>query len=133
MKYYKINGEVFAFESDGSQDDFIKPEMSSMTPDEVDRYINPEKYMSAEEKQRLVRERMPTLSPIKFDIKLNNAGLYDTVQDLIKDNFELRIAYNRATFFSRTDPFIEQARIALGLTDAQVDTLWVQQDQQPQP
>jgi hypothetical protein len=42
---------------------------------------------------------------------------------LIKDKFELRIAYNRATFFSRTDPFIEQARIALGLTDEQVDMI----------
>ena len=71
------------------------------------------------------RSIMPTLSPIEFDIKLNNAGLYDAVQALIKDNFELRIAYNRATYFSRTDPFIDQARIALNLTDEQVDALWL--------
>ena len=71
------------------------------------------------------RQNMPTLTPIEFDIKLNNAGLYDTVQELIKDSFELRIAYNRATFFSRTAPFIDQARIALGLTDEQVDAIWV--------
>ena len=70
------------------------------------------------------RSLMPTLSPIEFDIKLNNAGLYDAVQELIKDKFELRIAYNRATFFSRTDPFIDQARIALNLTDEQVDEMW---------
>ena len=124
MKYFKLNQDVYAFESDGSQDDFIKPEMSSMTPDEVDRYINPEKYMSAEEKQRLVRERMPTLTPIEFDIKLVDAGLYDQVQGLIQSDIKLKIAYNRATFFSRTDPFIGQARIALGLTDEQVDTIW---------
>ena len=79
------------------------------------------------DQQKLIefnRKQMPTLTPIEFDIKLNNAGLYDTVQDLIKDNFELRIAYNRATFFSRTAPFIDQARIALGLTDEQVDAMW---------
>ena len=70
------------------------------------------------------RQQMPTLTPIEFDIKLNNTGLYDTVQELIKDNFELRIAYNRATFFSRTAPFIDQARIALNLTDEQVDEMW---------
>ena len=70
------------------------------------------------------RNQMPTLTPIEFDIKLNNAGLYDAVQELIKDKFELRIAYNRATFFSRTDPFIDQARIALNLTDEQVDGMW---------
>ena len=80
------------------------------------------------DQQKLVefnRKNMPTLTPIEFDIKLNNAGLYDVVQELIKDNFELRIAYNRATFFSRTDPFIDQARIALGLTDEQVDEMWM--------
>lgn len=73
---------------------------------------------------QLQRQSMPRLTPIEFDIKLNNAGLYDVVQELIKDKFELRIAYNRATFFSRTDPFIDQARIALNLTDEQVDTIW---------
>ena len=79
------------------------------------------------DQQKLIefnRQNMPTLTPIEFDIKLNNAGLYDAVQELIKDKFELRIAYNRATFFSRTDPFIDQARIALNLTDEQVDMIW---------
>ena len=79
------------------------------------------------DQQKLIefnRKNMPTLTPVEFDIKLNNAGLYDTAQELIKDKFELRIAYNRATFFSRTDPFIDQARIALNLTDEQVDAMW---------
>ena len=125
MKYYKLNNEVYAFEANGSQDDYITEDMVKMTDDEVDRHVNPEKYLSDIEKAQLNRERMPTLTPIEFDIKLNNAGLYDTVQDLIKDNFELRIAYNRATFFSRTDPFIDQARIALGLTDEQVYEIWI--------
>lgn len=124
MKYYKLNDVVYAFESDGSQDNLIKKAMVKMTDDEVDRHINPEKYLSDIEKAQLNRERMPTLTPIVFDIKLNNNGLYDAVQGLIKDNFEMRIAYNRATFFSRTDPFIDQARIALNLTDEQVDAMW---------
>ena len=124
MKYYKLNNVVYAFESDGSQDNLIKKAMVKMTDDEVDRHINPEKYLSDIEKAQLNRERMPTLTPIKFDIKLNNAGLYDAVQELIKDNFEMRVAYNRATFFSRTDPFVDQARIALNLTDEQVDSIW---------
>ena len=71
------------------------------------------------------RQNMTTLTPIEFDIKLNDAGLYDALQELIKDNFNLRIAYTRATFFSRTDPFIDQARIALNLTDEQVDEMWI--------
>ena len=80
------------------------------------------------DQQKLIehnRQNMPRLTPIEFDIKLNNNGLYDAVQELIKDDFEMRIAYNRAIFFSRTDPFIDQARIALGLTDDQVDAMWM--------
>ena len=124
MKYFKLNNQVYAFELDGSQDDYITEDMVKMSDDEVDRHVNPEKYLSDIEKAQLNRERMPTLTPIEFDIKLVDAGLYDQVQELIKDKFELRIAYNRATFFRRTDPFINQARIALGLTDEQVDMIW---------
>ena len=74
---------------------------------------------------QLNRERMSTLTPIEFDVKLVDAGLYDQVQGLIQSDVKLKIAYTRATFFSRTDPFIDQARIALGLTDEQVDAMWV--------
>ena len=79
------------------------------------------------DQQKLVefnRKNMPTLTPIEFDIKLVDAGLYDQVQDLISKDIKLRIAYTRATFFSRTDPFIDQARIVLNLTDEQVDEMW---------
>ena len=73
---------------------------------------------------QLQRQSMPRLTPIEFDVKLVDAGLYDQVQGLIQSDIKLKIAYTRATFFSRTDPFIDQARIALNLTDEQVDTIW---------
>ena len=124
MKYFKKNGEVFSFESDGSQDNLIRQDMVQMSANEIDRHINPEKYLSDIEKAQLNREIMPTLTPIEFDIKLVDAGLYDQVQELIQSDIKLKIAYTRATFFSRTDPFIDQARIALNLTDEQVDAIW---------
>ena len=123
-KLYKKDGEIHEFAQDGSQDSLIAEDFVAMTESEIDQHINPQKYMSDEEKLQLVRQQMPQLTPIEFDIKLNNNGLYDAVQELIKDNFEMRVAYNRATFFSRTAPFIDQARIALGLTDEQVDAMW---------
>ena len=70
------------------------------------------------------RQNMPTLTPIEFDIKLIDAGLYDQVQELIPSDVKLMIAYTRAPFFSRTDPFIDQASEALGLTPEQVDMIW---------
>ena len=80
------------------------------------------------DQQKLIefnRKNMLTLTPIEFDIKLVDAGLYDQVQGLIQSDVKLRIAYTRATFFSRTDLFIDQARKALGLTDEQVDSMWM--------
>lgn len=80
------------------------------------------------DQQKLIefnRQNMPTLKPTDFDIKLVDAGLYDQVQSLISKDIKLKIAYTRATFFSRTDPFIDQARIALGLTNEQVDAMWM--------
>ena len=124
MKYYKLNSVVYAFESDGSQDDYITEHMVKMSDDEVDRHVNPEKYLNDEEKVQLNRERMSRLTPIEFDIKLIDAGLYDQVQELIQSDVKLKIAYTRATFFSRTDPFINQAQIALNLTDEQIDMIW---------
>ena len=124
MKYYKKGSEVYAFEIDGNQDDCITDDMVKMTDDEVDRHINPEKYLSDSERLELARKRMPNLTPLEFDLLLDKHNLYDAVQDLIRSNRTLSIAYNRATFFSRTDPFIDQARIALGLTDEQVDEMW---------
>lgn len=126
-KYIKTDlSEIRYFEDDVNVSDWIDlNEYRLMTDEEIDRHENPEKYLSDEEKAQIKRESMPTLTPIQFDIKLNSAGLYDAVQELIKYNFELRIAYTRATFFSRTDPFVDQARIALNLTDEQVDEMWV--------
>ena len=80
------------------------------------------------DQQKLIeynRQNMPQLTLIEFDIKLVDAGLYDQVQILIQSDVKLRIAYTRATFFSRLDPFIIQASEALGLTDEQVDAIWV--------
>ena len=79
------------------------------------------------DQQKLVefnRQNMPALSPIEFDVKLVDVGLYDQVQDLIQSDIKLRITYTRATFFSRLDPFITQASEALNLTAEQVDEIW---------
>ncbi len=122
---HKETKEIRAFNSIDEAKTFININLFDLMSDEdVDKLYNPEKYLSDEEKLLIYRQSMPTLSPIEFDIKLNNNGLYDAVQELIKDNFEMRIAYTRAIFFSRTDSFVDQARIALNLTDEQVDEMW---------
>lgn len=73
------------------------------------------------------RSIMPNLTPIEFEIKLYKAGLYEAVKNYIENeaSVPVRIAYNRATFFSRTDPFVTTAMRDLNLTDEQVDTVWM--------
>lgn len=126
QKYIKSDlTETRYFDNGVNVSDWIDlNEYHLMTDEEIGHHENPEKYLSDEEKAQLNRERMPTLTPIEFDIKLIDAGLYDQVQSLIQSDVKLKIAYTRATFFSRTDPFIDQARIALNLTDEQVDMIW---------
>ena len=138
MRYVYIKeGELYEFSEE--QLNLVDEAFEAVTGDLYAQLITPKpsefhnKWVDGEwvdqrteqERNAYARTVMPTLTPIEFDIKLNNAGVYDAVQDLIKDSFELRIAYNRATFFSRTDPFIDQARIALNLTDEQVDSIWL--------
>ena len=126
QKYIKTDlSEIRYFEDDVNVSDWIDlNEYHLMTDDEIEHHENPEKYLSDIEKTQLNRERMLRLTPIEFDIKLVDSGLYDQVQGLIASDIKVKIAYTRATFFSRTDPFIDQARIALGLTDEQVDMIW---------
>ena len=127
QKYIKNDlSEIRYFEDDVNASDWIDlNQYRLMTDDEIDRHENPEKYLSDEEKFLIYRQNMPTLTPIEFDIKLVDAGLYDQVQQLITSDIKLKIAYTRATFFSRTDLFIDQARIVLGLTNEEVDTIWL--------
>ena len=126
QKYIKTDlSEIRYFEDDGNVSDWIDlNEYHLMTDDEIGHHENPEKYLSDIEKTQLNRERMLRLTPIEFDIKLVDSGLYDQVQGLIASDIKVKIAYTRATFFSRTAPFVDQARIALNLTDEQVDTIW---------
>lgn len=142
QKYIKNDlSEIHYFEADVVASDWIDlNDFRVMTADEIlqNETLKPSEFhtkwdsknktwldgRTPEQLAEYNRSQMPTLTPIEFDIKLVDAGLYEQVQDLISKDTKLRIVYTRATFFSRTDPFIDQARVALGLTDEQVDVLW---------
>lgn len=125
MRYFKFDNNVKGFDDDIDVSEWIDLSLwCELFGDDVERIENPEKFLTADEKLLIVRQNMPTLSPIQFDQKLDQNGLYDAVQDLIKTDRQLSIAYNRAIFFSRTDPFIEQVRIALSLTHEKIDEMW---------
>lgn len=127
MIAYEENGKVYlAVVLDDSllPENYITIGTSPTEPDET-WYI--EDGQIKIDQQKLIefnRKNMPNLSPIEFDTKLVDARLYDQVQELIQSDIKLKIAYTRAIFFSRLDPFILQASEALGLTHEQVDEIW---------
>lgn len=89
QKYIKCDlSEIRYFEDDVIVGDWIDlNQYRLMTNEEIDRHENPEKYLSDEERLLIFRQNMPTLTPIEFDIKLVDAGLYEQVQDLISKRY----------------------------------------------
>jgi hypothetical protein len=65
MKHFKLkNGEIFAFEGDGSQDDLIPDGAVELTADELGAIINPP--LSAEEEVAQQRKEA-MLTGVEFD------------------------------------------------------------------
>ena len=122
MKYYKLDNQVFAFESDGSQDDYIKPEMVKMTQAQVDEHLKVEVLP--------LEQTLPPLTRRQFKLALLHAGLTTQIEQLlleIPDPTEkaiLEIEYNEATEFIRTSSSIKYMCNLLDLTDEEVNNLW---------
>jgi hypothetical protein len=118
MNYFKSpSGDVFAYESDGSQDAYIRPELVPMTPEEVDAHLNP-----------------PTPAVVtraQGKAALISAGLWDdvlTYVDAIEDPTQqalARVALDDTTEWRRDSPFLATAAGALGLSDEDLDGLFV--------
>ena len=131
MKYFKFKNKVYAFELDGSQDHLITEEYVAMPDEDVDRHINPHKYMSDEEKRSLYLASLRPLKRRQFRLALVMNG-YDLNEiealiDQIEDPMQRTIAqieWQDATDFERTNPTLLMMAQMLGLTSEQVDSLW---------
>ncbi|MFW2064049.1 hypothetical protein [Acinetobacter ursingii] len=83
MKYYKKNDDsVWAFEQDGSQDDLITSEFTVMTAEEIDRHLNPHKYLTDEEKAVIAAQHKLTLAQAEYDrVSIEITRLNDAIED----------------------------------------------------
>ena len=124
MRYfYKRNNEVFEFSEE--QLNFVDNSFVALTKDEYDKHIYPEKYYTEEQKYAIKIASFPQLSPAQFELRLLKAGLRQQVLDYVATSEELQIVFNRATYFSRTDPFLLEAMQALNLSDTQIEAIWL--------
>lgn len=123
MRYYKSpNGDVFAYETEAEREEWGAPELVEMTPAEIEAHLNPppgpepvpEQVTRAQGKAALIQ-----------------AGLWDDVLsyvDAIEDPTQqalARVALDDTTEWRRDSPFLATAAAALGLTDKQLDDLFV--------
>lgn len=130
MKYYKLNDVVYAFESDGSQDNLIKKAMVKMTDDEVDRHINPSKYLTASQRYQLYLSSLKPLSRKQFKLVLLDSGLLDDLElaiSNIEDATEkkrIEIEYIESTEFARTSESVKTMFALINQTEEQINELW---------
>lgn len=130
MKYFKLNKEVYAFELDGSQDDYIQPNMVQMSSEEVDRHINPKKYMSDEQLYDIYVKSLKPLTRRQFKLVLLENDLLDAVE-LSINNIEdkttktrMQIEYTEATEFQRNSESLLFMCQLLNLSEEQINTMW---------
>ena len=130
MKYYKLNSKVYAFESDGSQDEYITKEMQLMTEYEIDKHTNPNKYLTEEERYQ---QHLATLKPLtrrQFKLALLENNLLATIDTAISNipdpllKARIEIEYAEATEFVRTSDSVKYILSMLELSEEQANSLW---------
>lgn len=128
--FYKKNGLVYEFSQDGSQNHLISDQHIPMSADEIDRHINPENYLSEEEKvqQRLLQFK--SLTRRQFKLALLENGLLETVEQIIESiedpilKMRIQIEYSESERFERTNESVKYMLGVLNLTLDQVDEMW---------
>ena len=130
MKYFKLNNDVYAFEFDGSQDNLITDDFIEMTAEEIDQHINPQKYLSDEEKEQLRLNQFKPLTRRQFKLALLENNLLATVEQMIDSiadqtlKTRIQIEYSESERFERTNDSVKYMLGVLDLTSDQVDELW---------
>jgi hypothetical protein len=118
MKYFKNEkNSVFAFESDGTQDEYIGKELILITELEADelRKPTPESEPSIPEIVSMRQARLALL----------HSGLLSTVSEAIASGSEAdQIEWEYATEVYRNQPLVQNMKAGLGLTDPDLDNLF---------
>lgn len=130
MKYYKLLNEVYAFEADGSQDEYISPHMIRMSDDEFDRYVNPDNYLTASEKYAKYLNQLRPLSRKQFKLALLDKDLLDNLEQKISEITDpterkrIDIEYSESTEFARTSESVKTMFALINQTEEQINELW---------
>lgn len=122
-KYYRDPEtlQVFAYEEDGSQDEYIKPGLVRMTDEEVQAHLNPPPSPPSVPERVTMRQAR---------IALSRAGLITQVEQALSSmegqaGEEARIEWEFSSEVHRNKPFVIELGIAVGLSPEQMDQLFI--------
>ncbi|MCG7221203.1 hypothetical protein [Acinetobacter sp. AG3] len=132
MKYYRniTTNLIHGFESDGSQDELITDEFKPLTKAEKERLLNPQKFLTVEEKRDIFLSTLKPLTRRQFKLALLENDLLDRVESTI-DNIpdlllrkRLQIEYSESDEFQRQSESVIAMCNLLELKEEEVDSLW---------
>lgn len=117
VKYYILEGTVFAVPMDGSQDARLPAHAALMTPAEVEAHMDPPPVVVIPQ----------TISRFQARAALLAAGLLSDVEAAVAaaDPFA-QLAWAEAQEWRRDSPTLLALAHGIGLTDADIDDLFVQ-------
>lgn len=115
MKYYLWNGNVHAYEADGSQDSFIPSSAVRMSQQQVDNHL------------AVTHINTPqSISRFQGRTVLKRAGLFQSVEAAISQADEFtQDAWADAIEWRRGSAMISALGGALGLTEEEIDELFI--------
>ena len=127
-KYYKTESSVFFFEDD--QLDLVTPTMQLMTEVEIDRHLNPVKYLTAQERSLFEASLKMPINKVQLKLALLSSGkllefeaFIASIQDPT-EKLKAEITYTDSVYFNRLDTFIITAFTALGFTSEDLNSFW---------
>ena len=130
MKYYKLNNQVFAFELDGSQDEYITPFMVEMTDLEVDKHINPQHYLTEDQKYQHYLKSLKPLSRKQFKLGLSEGGLLEILESAISnienplEKKRVEVEYTESIEFLRTSESVKTMFALIEQSEEDINKLW---------
>lgn len=116
MKHYKDeNGQVYAYEEDGSQDDIIPQNLVAISDAEAELLRAP---------ALVTPSAVYALQGLKAIDHFGFASAYDAWASDPSRTFLERAFINKAQTWERGDSTLTAAALALGITEAQLDAMF---------
>lgn len=129
MRYFKKDEQVYAFEE--NQEDLITEDFIEMTDGEVDRHINPQNYLTEQEKRDEFLHTLKPLTRRQFKLALLEHDLLETIEQTIEAvpdktlKMRIQIEYSESERFERSNESVQYMLNILNLTETQVDEMWM--------